>query len=354
MERTDPGTGSTEAMPVVTRETVTAVVSGWVGVALAQVGRDADDRLADLEARLSERIVGQPEGARQVAARVRLARAGLTDPDRPAAVLLLAGPRGVGKTALAVALAEALADGPGGEPALVHLAMSEYGERRRIAGLFEATDGAGRAQEGRLASALRGTPRAVVLLDEIDRAHAEVLDALLPLLATGRWTDTRGRQVDARQAIFVLTATMTMTGSRHRALGFEVPAAEPPSGLDALSSDLRSALGPDLLRCVDEVVLLRPLGEGAVLEISRRRVVALRERVLDHYSVDMLVSDDALALLARHAASGPDGAREVDRVVTRLLAEPLSRALHAGAIQRGTRLLAVPDGDGIVFEPADA
>jgi ATP-dependent Clp protease ATP-binding subunit ClpA len=262
---------------------------------------------------------------------------------------LLAGPRGVGKSALAMVLAELLADGPGGEPALIHLAMSEYGERRRMAGLFGATDGVGREQEGRLTGPLRRSPRAVVLLDEIDRANPESLHALLPFLATGRWADTRGRLVDARQAIFVLTATVPMAGPNLRRLGFGGTAAEPAFGLDALPSDLRSALGRDLLGCVDEVVLLRPLGEEALQVIVGRRVVALHERIRELYSVAITVSDDALALLARHAAAGRDGAREVDRVVTRLLAEPLSRELHAGTIKRGDHLLAVLGGDEIVF-----
>jgi ATP-dependent Clp protease ATP-binding subunit ClpC len=318
-------------------------------MALTRSGTDADDRLVDLETRLAERIVGQPAAVRQVAARVRLARAGLTDSERPAAVLLLVGPRGAGKTALGLALAELLADGPGGEPALIHLAMPEYAERRRIAGLFEATDGVGREQEGRLTGPLRRSPRAVVLLDEIDHAHPELLNALLPLLSTGRWTDSRGRLVDARQATFVLTATVPATGSRHRALGFGGSAAEPASGLDALPSTLRSALGADLLGCVDEVVLLRPLGETDLRVIVGRRVVALRERVREQYGVDVIVADDALALLARRAATGPDGAREVDRVIARLLAEPLIRELQAGAIQHGATLLAMASGDAIAF-----
>jgi ATP-dependent Clp protease ATP-binding subunit ClpC len=358
-----PSLGPVDTAPVVSREIVAAVVSAWGGLEVGHTGRDArhrlsdldaSTRLSDLEARLGERIVGQSAAIRTLAARVRLARTGLSDPERPAGVVLLVGPRGVGKTALAVALAELLADGPGGEPSLIRLTMSDFAERQQMAGLFGTTGYAGRAQDGRLTGPLRRSPRAVVLLDEIERAHPSVRESLVPLLATGRLTDAAGRTIDAREVLFVLTTMVTGAGVTRRSLGFGSSAPGSPSQSDAVLSELRAELGSDLLGCVDEVVPLRSLGEGDLREIARRRVVALRERMLEHHEVDITVSDDGLALLARHAASGPDGTREVDRVITRLLAEPLSRELHAGSIRRGAHLLAVPNGAALSFRSADA
>jgi ATP-dependent Clp protease ATP-binding subunit ClpC len=347
-------TGPAELAPVVTRETVAAVVSGWAGVPLGQTASDAMGRLSDLEGRLAARIVGQPEAIRAVAERIRLARTGLSDAARPAAVLLLVGPRGVGKTELAVALAESLADGPSDQPALIRLSMSEYAERQTAAHLLGSTGSAGREQEGRLTGPLRRSPRSVVLLDEIEQAHADVLGALLPLLQRGRLTDAHGHRVDGRQAIVVLTATATIGESGRRSLGFGGAASASEPDTDAVLREIRSTLGPDLPGCVDAVVLLRPLGEDALLEIARRRVAALQTRVLAHHNLDITVSDDALAMLARRALAGHGGAHELDRVITRLLAEPLSRELHAGRIQPGARLLSARSGDAITFQTSNA
>jgi ATP-dependent Clp protease ATP-binding subunit ClpB len=333
-----PGGDSAEAGPtvsggpeaaVVSRETVMAVVSDWLGVPLARSASDAADRLADLAARLGERVVGQSEAIRRVAERVRLARAGLTDPDRPAAVFLCVGPPGVGKSELAVALAGFAANGSPDQPDLIRLATPDHAEPGRIA---------------LLTSALRRQPGAVVLLEDVDRARPDELGALRSYLASGRLTDEHGRPVDGRQAIVVLTARLPGDRGGRRVLGFS-PSVTP----DDAVAEVRSVLGAALLSLIDDVVIFRALGQPELMEITRRQVATLQQRLRQHHEIELTLSDAALALLADRALAESNGAHPVERVVSRLLAEPLGRDLFAGRIQRGTRLRAEPYGETLTF-----
>ena len=335
--------GAGGPIQTVIRETVAAVVSAWTGIPLGRIGQAEADRLADLEARLAERIVGQDEAIGQVAQRVRMARTGLTDPSRPAGVFLFLGPSGVGKTELARALAELAAAYPdaevglSGQPRLIRLDMSEYGEKHHAARLIGAPPGyLGHDEEGQLTGPLRRSPHAVVLLDEVEKAHPEVFDLFLQLFDAGRITDAHGRLVDGRQAIFVLTSNLLP--SRGRTAGARVRAGSGRQGAErsghgsaereALVAELRSFFRPELLNRIDEIVLFRPLAEAELVEIARRRLATLRQRLLDQHEVDLTVSTEALAFLARRAASGSGGAREVQRVIARTIEEPLSRELR--------------------------
>jgi ATP-dependent Clp protease ATP-binding subunit ClpC len=326
------GTGGVEtASAVVTRDTVAAVVSGWLGAPLGPSPAPGEsDRLADLAARLAERVVGQPEAIRQVAGRVRLARSVLADPERPAAVFLFVGPAGVGKSELALALAELAADGVSGQPGLIRLAMSDLAEPGRIS---------------LLTSPLRRQPRTVVLFEDVERAEPGVLGTLRPYLASGRLTDEYGRPVDGRQAIVVLTARLSGDRVGRRRLGFS------PSVTADVVAELRSAFGSDLISLIDETVLFRPLGRPELLEIVRRRVATLQQRLRQHHEIELTLSDAALALLADRALAESNGAHAIERIVSRLLTESLGQELLAGRIQRGARLRAEPLNDNLRFSP---
>ncbi|MCC7372807.1 MAG: ATP-dependent Clp protease ATP-binding subunit [Chloroflexi bacterium] len=363
--------GPPSGPPAVTRATIGEVVSAWTGIPVGQIGQAEAERLADLETRLAERVIGQPEAIRQVAERVRLARTGMTDPARPAGVFLFVGPSGVGKTALATALAETAVDG---QQRLIRLDMSEYGEKHAVARLIGAPPGyQGHGDEGLLTGPLRRSPHAIVLLDEAEKAHPEVFDVFLQLFDAGRLTDSSGRLVDGRQAIFVLTANVGGSAER-RSIGFGTTAegrggsgsaggsaerrgSDGASGggvavsaqRESLLAELRQHFRPELLNRVDEIVPFQPLGESALMSIAERQVQTLRRRLLEAHELDLVVTPMALALLARLAAAESGGARAVQRTITRTIEQPLSRDLLTGAYLRGEYLLAEVSGERIVL-----
>ena len=342
---------------VVTRDTVGEVVSAWTGIPVGRIGQAEADRLADLETRLSERIVGQHDAIRQVVQRVRLARTGMTDPDRPAGVFLFLGPSGVGKTELVRVLAELAVDGP---QRLIRLDMSEYGEKHAVARLIGAPPGyQGHGEEGQLTGPLRRSPHAIVLLDEAEKAHPEAFDLFLQLFDAGRLTDGSGRLVDGRQAIFVLTSNLLVGGAGRRPIGFgeapgpsgtgtRGPVTAPPDR-ESMLTELRQFFRPELLNRIDEIVLFRPLGASELTEIAERQLRGLRRRLLDQHEIDLAITPFALGFLARKAAAGSGGARELQRIITRLIETPLSHDLLTGEYLRGEHLIAEASGDTIVL-----
>jgi ATP-dependent Clp protease ATP-binding subunit ClpC len=327
--------------PLVTREIVARVVAGWTGI---PIGSSDGAHLLDLEARLGRRIVGQDEAIRQVATQVRMARTGLTDPNRPAGVFLFLGPSGIGKTELARALAEALSNSASGGPdRLLRLDMSEYAEKQATSRLIGAPPGyVGHDEEGQLSGPLRLNPYAVVLLDEIEKAHPDVFDLFLQVFDAGRLTDARGRTVDARHATFIMTSNLLPPESAQRRLGFAPDAA--PRLADPVV-ELRRFFKPELLNRIDEIVVFEPLTPAQLAEIARRRVAVTRERLLAQHEVDLVVPAEALAVIVAQIGDGKGGARDVSRVVARLLEAPLSRMLMAGEIVRQAQVIAEPAGD---------
>ena len=344
------------------RDDVIAVLARRLRLPIERIGVEEAERLRGMEAYLRGRVIGQEAAVRAVADVVRTARAGLGDPQRPVGSFLFAGPTGVGKTELAKALAEFLFDD---ERRLITVDMSEYKERYSMSRLLGAPPGyVGHDRDGQLSGPLRDHPHSVVLFDEVEKAHPEVLDLLLQILDEGRLTDARGRRVPFSEAVVILTSNLgaagrSPAGGQRFGFGF---AAEPDAqgtnadvGADGdadterIMAAVRETLRPELLGRIGEVVVFRPLDEAALRPIVDKLLGRLGERLADR-RISVTLSEDAYALLIRlgraGAGAGRGGVRDLEHVVERLLVQPLGRALLDRRFADGATVYAEPDGDG--------
>ncbi|CAA9440591.1 MAG: ATP-dependent Clp protease ATP-binding subunit ClpA [uncultured Pseudonocardia sp.] len=313
-----------EPRPVLTADDVAAAVARSTGIPTARLQAGEAAALLDLDARLARRVVGQDEAVAAVADAVRRSRAGLAGPDRPAGSFLFLGPTGVGKTELARTLAEALF---GSEDRLVRLDMSEYGDRSSLTRLVGAPPGyVGYDDAGQLTEALRRHPYSVLLFDEVDKAHPDVLAVLLQLLDAGRITDARGRTADVSHAVVILTSNI---GAGSLQTGRPVDDVREEVLIEA-----RLRLRPELVGRVDEVVPFAALTAADLTRITGLLLGATRERLRER-GVELELSDAALAWLADRGHRPELGARPLRRTIAREVDRPLARMLLAGELRAG-------------------
>jgi ATP-dependent Clp protease ATP-binding subunit ClpA len=308
------------------------VVARWTGIPVQRLLAGERQKLLEMESRLSERVVGQPEAVAAVAAAIRRARAGMQAPTRPVGSFLFLGPTGVGKTELAKALAAALFDE---EEALVRLDMSEFMERNAVARLVGAPPGyVGYEEGGQLTEAVRRRPYAVLLLDEVEKAHPDVFNLLLQVLDDGRLTDSQGRTVDFRHTVVLMTSNLASraileSAKRHAELGDGDPAAlaSADAELDrAVEEALSRQFRPEFLNRIDEVIRFRPLGRADLQRIVRLQIKEL-EALLAEQQLQLQVEEPVVALLAQEGYEPEYGARPLRRVLRRRIENPLATAL---------------------------
>lgn len=324
---------------------VARVLSEKLGLPVDKLRSDQQAHLAGLEGFLNERVIGQPFALGRVAAALRRAYSGLGSPERPLGVFAFFGGTGVGKTATARALAEFLFEAP---DALIRLDMGEYNEAHTVARLFGAPPGyVGYTDEGAFASRLRRQPAAVVLLDECEKAHPAVWDAFLPVFDSGRFSDARGRRVEARQAIFILTSNLFTLAEYTAPESAEDYAAH----AEGVRQQLAAFFRPEFVNRIDEVVLFGALGPAALARIAGREIEALNQR-LAHYGVRVTAGPDSLHWLAGQAEDPGSGARGVQRLVARWVAEAVSAGIVAGEVRPGDRLQVVVQGGRLVCRQA--
>jgi ATP-dependent Clp protease ATP-binding subunit ClpC len=318
--------------PEITLDDVAQVVSRRTGIPVAELGAADRDRLLRLEEHLHKRIVGQDEAVEAVADAVRAGRAGLGHPGRPVGSFLFLGPTGVGKTELARALAEALFGSP---ERLVRLDMSEYADRSAVTRLIGAPPGhIGYDEAGQLTEAVRRDPYTVLLLDEIEKAHSEVTATLLQVLDAGRLTDARGRVVDFRHTIVIMTSNL---GAE------EILAGADP---EVVQFAVRRHFRPEFLNRVDDVVLFTALDAGQLRQITAGLLDETRER-LRAQGVELVVDDDALDVLVRLGHKPELGARPLRRTVAREVERRLSKLLLSGALSPGGLVRVVAADGGV-------
>jgi len=313
----------------VDEEDIAEVVARWSGIPVQRLLESELAKLLHMEDRLKERVVGQDQAVRAVSDAVRRARAGLQDPNRPLGSFLFLGPTGVGKTELARALAEFLFDD---ERAMVRVDMSEYQEKHTVARLIGSPPGyVGYEEGGQLTEAVRRRPYAVILLDEIEKAHADVTNVLLQIFEDGRLTDGQGRTVDFKNSLVIMTSNI---GSD---LILEAEGASAEQLRQPLMGALRSHFRPELINRIDEILIFEPLGRGELREIVRLELAKVERRLRDR-ELSLEVDTPVLDRLAVEGYDPVFGARPLRRVIERRVQNPMAQAILRGEFQPGDRV----------------
>jgi ATP-dependent Clp protease ATP-binding subunit ClpB len=309
----------------VTEEDVAEVVSKWTGIPVSRLMEGEMQKLVHLEEALHDWVVDQTEAVEAVANAIRRSRAGLSDPNRPIGSFLFLGPTGVGKTELARALADYLFDD---ERAIVRVDMSEYQERHTVSRLVGAPPGyVGYEEGGQLTEAVRRRPYSVVLLDETEKAHADVFNVLLQLLDDGRLTDGQGRTVDFRNAIVIMTSNL---GSAV----FNDSTISPEKQKDAVLEDVHGHFRPEFVNRIDEIVVFEPLGREEIRQIVDIQLRALQKR-LQERKLTVTLTDAARDYLANKGYDPAFGARPLKRLIQREIQDPLAMKLLSAEIHDG-------------------
>jgi ATP-dependent Clp protease ATP-binding subunit ClpB len=325
----------------VTDNDIAEVVSAWTGIPVSRMLEGEREKLMHMEQRLHHRVVGQDEAITAVANAVRRSRSGLQDPNRPIGSFLFLGPTGVGKTELARALAEFLFDD---ENAMVRIDMSEYMEKHTVARLIGAPPGyVGFEEGGQLTEAVRRHPYAVVLFDEIEKAHHDVFNVLLQLLDDGRLTDGQGRVVDFKNTVVIMTSNI---GSRHFAAG----SGDSASIRELVHADLQRHFRPEFLNRVDETIIFHGLTMEQIEHIATIQLDRVQKRLADQ-NIKLVISQAARQFLAREGYNPVFGARPLKRVIQRQLLDALSMELLAGRFKDGATVTVStnPDGNSLRF-----
>jgi len=321
---------------------VARVVAKWTGIPVTKLLEGEVEKLLSMEDRLHQRVIGQEEAIRAVSNAVRRSRSGLSDPNRPMGSFLFLGPTGVGKTELARALAEFLFDN---QDAMIRIDMSEYQEKHTVSRLVGAPPGyVGYEEGGQLTEAVRRRPYAVVLFDEIEKAHSDVFNIFLQVLDDGRLTDGQGRTVDFKNTVIIMTSNAAshilkqMTGRPDASIR------------DAVMSELDNTFRPEFLNRIDEIVLFHSLTQAHITRIVDVQLKRLHSLLAARH-ISLELSDRAKVYLAARGYDPVFGARPLKRAIQRDLQDPLSLYLLQGQIKDGANLYvdATDDGSALTF-----
>ena len=320
----------------VDEEDIAKVVSTWTGIPVARLGTGEREKLVHLEEILHEHVIGQDEAVKAVSEAVIRARAGIKDPNRPIGSFIFLGPTGVGKTELAKTLAEVLFDD---ERNMIRIDMSEYMEKHTVARLIGAPPGyVGYDEGGQLTEAVRRHPYSVILLDEIEKAHADVFNVLLQVLDDGRLTDGKGRNVDFKNTLIIMTSNL---GSS------EIMKAQGSMDREKLQQMLMNFFRPEFLNRVDDIVVFKPLQAEQIKEIVKLVLKELGERLNKQLELTLTYTDEAVAYLAKAGFDPAFGARPLKRLIVHTVENILGKKIVAGEIKNGEKVEVVLADDAI-------
>jgi ATP-dependent Clp protease ATP-binding subunit ClpC len=351
------GWDRSESGPKVTAEDIAEVVAMWTGIPVMQLAQEESERLLQMEEELHKRIIGQDEAINAISKSVRRSRAGLKDPKRPIGSFVFLGPTGVGKTELTKALAEFIF---GSEDALIQIDMSELMERHTVSRLVGAPPGyVGYEDAGQLTEAIRRRPYSIVVFDEIEKAHPEAHNMLLQIMEEGHLADARGRKVDFRNAIIVMTSNVGADLIRRQTqLGFELKHdkdTEERMAYEDMRKKLTDALNrsfrPEFINRVDSIIVFHALTKEQIAEIVDLELAKVTERLIEN-NIHLQATDEGRALLAELGYNPEMGARPLRREIQSKVEDQLSDALLAGNFKDGDKIL-IDDEDGEVVLKID-
>ena len=343
---------------IVTEEDIAAVVAQWTGIPVTKIAEEESETLLHLEDELHKRVIGQDDAVTAVAKAVRRARAGLKDPKRPIGSFLFLGPTGVGKTELARALASSLF---GDESAMIRLDMSEYMEKHTVSRLVGAPPGyVGYEEGGQLTDAVRRKPYSVILLDEVEKAHADFFNILLQVLDDGRLTDSQGRTVDFRNTVIIMTSNLGAKALHKNSteLGFLAPKKAESHTNDSKTKDFKEAkksvldavkrhFRPEFLNRIDEMIVFHPLTEEDLTKIVTILMSDVTKR-LEECDLHLEITPEAMKLLVREGSDFTMGARPLKRAIQRLIEDPVSDLILKGEAIAGKTIKADAKDNDIV------
>lgn len=336
----------------VDEEQIAEIVASWTGIPVSKLAQEQTDRLLNMEEVLHQRVIGQDEAVIAVSKAIRRAHAGLKDPKRPIGSFIFLGPTGVGKTELARALAEALF---GDEDALTRIDMSEYMERHTVSRLVGAPPGyVGHDEGGQLTEKVRRRPYSVILLDEIEKAHPDVFNILLQILDDGRLTDSKGRTVDFRNTVVIMTSNAgAHLIQKEKTFGFapeQKPDAESYKEMkENVLGELKRIFRPEFLNRLDEIIVFHALNKEHIKEIVDLMLKDLIKRLMD-YGISIEVTDDAKEIMAKEGFDPMFGARPLRRAVQKLIEDNLSEEMLRGSIKAGDSVLVTGRDGKIAIE----
>jgi len=331
----------------VTDEDIAKVVASWTHIPVSRMLEGERQKLVKMEERLAQRVIGQKQAIKAVSDAVRRARSGLQDPNRPIGSFIFLGPTGVGKTETARALAEFLFDD---ENAMIRIDMSEYMEKHTVARLIGAPPGyVGYEEGGQLSEAVRRRPYAVVLFDEIEKAHADVFNVLLQVLDDGRLTDGQGRTVDFKNTIVIMTSNLGSPIIQEYFMDGRTDKSAHQTMEDKVMAELKRHFRPEFLNRVDDVIIFQSLDESEIERIVDIQLEKLQKR-LSQQNLTLDVDKAAKKLLAREGYDPQFGARPLKRAIQEQVLNPLSMRLLEGEFKPGDKIKVTADDSELVFK----